>query len=94
MDDTQIQQLEQRVETLEQQLRSFLNVGELDPQIVRTVSLIPSGATIDSVGGTSGVLQNVDESGSSSYNVAGAFDGTVVIKNTDGTQYKLGYYDA
>jgi len=45
-----------------------------------------------SVGNTSGVLKSVDEGGSATYNVAEAFDGSMIIKGTDGTNYKIGYY--
>jgi len=45
-----------------------------------------------SVGNTSSVLKSVNEGGSSSYNVAREFDGSMIIKGTDGTTYKIGYY--
>ena len=45
-----------------------------------------------SVGNTSGVLKSVNEGGSATYNVAEAFDGSMIIKGTDGTTYKIGYY--
>jgi len=45
-----------------------------------------------SVGDTTGVLKAVDEAGSATYNVAEAFDGSMIIKGTDGTTYKIGYY--
>ena len=45
-----------------------------------------------SVGNTSGVLKSVNEDGSATYNVAKEFDGSMIIKGTDGTTYKIGYY--
>jgi hypothetical protein len=43
-------------------------------------------------GNTSGVLKSVSEAGSGSYSVADAYDGTITVRDTDGTSYKLGYY--
>lgn len=48
----------------------------------------------NSAGGTSGVHQLVTESGSSSYNVADSYNGTIIIEDTNGNTYKLGYYTA
>jgi len=45
-----------------------------------------------SVGDTTDLLKAVDEGGSATYNVAEAFDGSMIIKGTDGTNYKIGYY--
>jgi len=45
-----------------------------------------------SVGNTSGVLKSVNEAGSATYDVAKEFDGSMIIKGTDGTTYKIGYY--
>ena len=45
-----------------------------------------------SVGSTSGILKAVDEAGSATYDVAKEFDGSMIIKGTDGTTYKIGYY--
>ena len=45
-----------------------------------------------SVGDTTDVLKAVNEAGSATYNVAKEFDGSMIIKGTDGTTYKIGYY--
>jgi len=43
-------------------------------------------------GNTSGVLTGVSESGTSSYNVARAYNGTITVRDAQGNLYKLGYY--
>ena len=48
----------------------------------------------NTTGNTSGVTQTVNESGSSSYNVADEYIGTITVSDTDGNLYKLGYYNA
>ena len=45
-----------------------------------------------SVGDTTDVLKAVNEAGSATYNVAKEFNGSMIIKGTDGTTYKIGYY--
>ena len=45
-----------------------------------------------SVGSASSILKAVDEAGSATYDVAKEFDGSMIIKGTDGTTYKIGYY--
>lgn len=43
-------------------------------------------------GNTSGVLQAVNEGGSGTYDVPAEYDGTITVRDVDGTSYKLGYY--
>jgi len=41
---------------------------------------------------TSGVLRGVNEAGTNTYDVADEYDGTITVRDVDGTSYKLGYY--
>lgn len=50
--------------------------------------------TKNATGNTSGVLQGVNESGTSSYSVAGEYIGTITVRDANGNLYKLGYYAA
>ena len=45
-----------------------------------------------SIGDTTDILKDVDEEGTETFNVAKEFDGSMIIKGTDGTTYKIGYY--
>lgn len=58
------------------------------------VPLIGESIQKSSTGDTSGVLQSVNEGGVATYNVADAYDGTMIVEDQDGNQYKLGYYTA
>lgn len=47
----------------------------------------------ESTGTTAGTLKAVAEGGAGNYNVADAYDGTIVIEDALGNTYKLGYYN-
>jgi hypothetical protein len=66
MSPEQQQQLLQRVETLERQMREFTSTPELAPDIKRTISLLLTGSSSKTA--ASGT-QAVNESGASSYSV-------------------------
>lgn len=93
MNPDEKQELLNRIARLESQLAQFLNAAELDPLIVSTIQASIDNPTIESTGNTTGILKSVDESGVSSYSVAKEYDGSVVIEDADGNQYKLGYYN-
>jgi hypothetical protein len=62
----QIKELQEKVAILEQQLRQFLNLSELDPQIIRTIS----SASIGASGKTAAsATQAVNEGGAGTYDV-------------------------
>jgi len=88
------QALLRRIEVLEQQVRQFTNQSELDPQIIRTIKLTAAGIELDSTGSISGLSQTVNEGGAASYGVASEYDGSLVVQDAEGNQYKLGYYTA
>ena len=80
MPDNKIQQLEERIAKLELVLLSFNTTAELAPEIQRTISLVlekvleePSEKTAASA------TQEVNESGSDTYDVMVAPDGFIRI---------------
>lgn len=93
-EQAQINELKGQVETLERQMREFLSASELSPQIVRTIKIVNNSITKDSTSDTTGTLKAVSESGVSSYSVANAYAGTLIVSDLDGNDYKLGYYTA
>ena len=72
-----------------------LRIQELERQAVDPVITdLGLGAVVSKTGAgdTTDVLKAVNEAGSTSYNVAEEYAGTITVKDTSGTSYKLGYY--
>ena len=72
----EIQQLMQRIDTLERQMREFTSLPELAPDIKRTISQSISASSGKTAGSAT---QAVNESGTSTYNVMKAPDGFIRI---------------
>lgn len=87
----------QRMETLEKKLQDLERVENLDcientkRRVVRPVL----GEVIrkDSTGNTSGILKSVNEGGGDSYGVAAEYNGSIIVEDINGNQYKIGYYN-
>jgi len=91
-DQKRIKELEDKVSELERLFNSLRNAATLDPQIPRAINLRNNFLEKGTVGGTSGMTRTVDEAGISSYAVADAPDGSVILIDAVGTQYKVPYY--
>jgi len=84
----QVQQLEQRVNELENQKQAMERA--LGPKFIESLNeRLDTGVEGDITSG--GPTQSVDEQGSSSYDVAQKFDDTVQV-DIDGDSYKIGLY--
>ena len=67
----------------------------LDVSFIENVKrriVVPSQVLFDANSTTSGALQAVNEAGSDTYNVAGAYDDAKII-TLAGINYKIGVYD-
>ena len=97
MSPEQLQEFNKMKATLEA-LKGVLDVPFIEnaKRRIATPAIIDVGLgeviVKNSVGGTSGVLRSVDEAGSGTYDVAYPYDGTIIVSDTDGNTYKLGYY--
>lgn len=83
----------ERLETLVDSLLKVENVPFIENgqrRIARPI--LGESIQKESTGGTSGVLQSVDEAGIGTYSVAKAFTGTITIEDADGNTFKLGHY--
>lgn len=86
-----------RLETLETLVQSLLKVENV-PFIENGKRRIAQPVLGDSVqrestGGTSGLLQSVDEAGAGTYNVGVAPTGSIVLKDSDNNTYKIATYN-
>ena len=63
----------------------------VQPELLRVN--VAQAISKNTTGATTGTTQAVNESGSSSYTVPAAFDGTITVEDVDGNTYKLGYYN-
>lgn len=80
----EIEQLKERIRQLEQNIAQFMNVSQLDPQIVRTITATLSQASSK---GASSENQAVNEAGGASYSVLGIPDGFIRIGDVNVPYY-------
>jgi len=90
-----------RLETLEKLVQSLLNVENvpfiengkrrLTEPVITSLGLTEV-ISKDSTGSTAGVTQSVNEAGAGTYSVTDVPDGTLIVQDTDGAQYKLIYF--
>ena len=71
-------------------IKEVLDVSFIE-NVKRRIS-VPEQVLFDADSSTSGIQQAVDEAGSASYNVAGAYDDAKII-TLAGINYKIGVYD-
>jgi len=88
--------LEQKIKELEERLSRIERLDSV-PFIEKGKRLMveplledPMNKSSDS--DTTGMTQSVAESGASSYTVAKVYDGSLIVYDKLGNQYKLGYY--
>jgi len=86
---------EQKIE-FDEMKRTLTAIKEvLDVSFIENVKrriVVPSQVLFDADSSTSGIQQAVDEAGSASYSVAGAYDDAKII-TLAGINYKIGVYD-
>ena len=86
---------EQKIE-FDEMKRTLTAIKEvLDVSFIENVKrriVVPSQVLFDANSTTSGALQAVNEAGSDTYNVAGAYDDAKII-TLAGINYKIGVYD-
>ena len=88
-DRLEFEELKRTVKNL-QRVEDVAFIENSKRRIARPV--LGSSIQKNTTGDTSGVLRSVNEGGAATYNVAGAFTGTITIETADGNTYKLGYY--
>jgi len=84
-EQAQINELKERVETLERLLREFTNAAELDPQIARTLALSALPFSSDVV---TDYDRTVSEGGAGTYTVPAIYDGLFEVNGKI-----IGYYN-
>lgn len=87
-----IEELEKKVIELERFMNNLKSAATIDPQVPRAINLRNQFVSKGTVGDTTGILKAVSEGGAGNYNVADAFDGSIIITDANAVQYKLGYY--
>ena len=91
-DKVRIAELEKKVTELETFMKSLKSAAMIDPQVPRAVGLRLPIVTKGTVGNTTGMTKAVNEAGVSTYNVADVPDGSLILLDNAGNEYKVGYY--